>query len=862
MISLRAYHREIEKQIDEGRCEEAIAHCKYILVAFPKCIDTYRNLGKSLLECKRYQEALDIFLRVLTVFPDDFISHVALSIIYEDQRNLDLAILHMEQAFDLQPSNIAIQEELKRLFGRRDGSQPEKIRLTRGALIRMYARGELFQQAITESRVALEEDPNRIDYQVLLAKMYYSSNMFFDCIEICNHIIETCPYCFEANRLLDILFIKQRNSENGKKYHQRLVSLDPYYQFIETNPSNEIPDENNLIERLSYSPSSIPESPNLSWTKALGIKWEDDSAEENMEWLSSLNKDRNNLERTNLTPVSPESEKVMISIDEKTIPPNIESENDIPEWLLEAGWTPASGSILTNHDPLNNTLQEFTPLEESLDNELNFGFSNANNYLPIPLKTVIKPIEGLGDPSEESSMTNEIPPINDFRTPLKDWKEENIMDKNDLTAVSSSGDSNLPPDWLSQFSNSNLNNESSPIEGLPDWLKNFEQDQSNDGNRNGEVPDWLKTLQFDPEPDSVSAENKSSSLEDDSDIENQQIFTNFLPSQKLDPSSTSEHVLPPLMPSLPEGWKEETSVSPENEPDSMSKDTIPDWVRSILGPSEDIIEPEIIQKPLSEAVNPEKETKNNSLINLEPENNIVLGNTNQEKDFNQSNDEILEWLRDLKSENNDKEDQSLDQNLEDVRVNGSEISLDRLEDLSRNHLFSTEEEDQLPTVRADNGIQNSPSGDVPNNAKSILHPDIEEVKSLFSSLETINHSTILNSSEIDEPTKEELPVRENLQHTPFFENEIVGTNSPYGTIQKLMATKSFSQIPEMLFNVPENTKLIDSSISFLTSIASDNEFEFSYWQCIGDLYAYKNILNEAIFSYEKAEKILISKINS
>ena len=43
----------------------------------------------------------------------------------------------MEQAFDAQPSNVVVQEELRRLLGRRDGVSPNKIRLSRGALIRI-----------------------------------------------------------------------------------------------------------------------------------------------------------------------------------------------------------------------------------------------------------------------------------------------------------------------------------------------------------------------------------------------------------------------------------------------------------------------------------------------------------------------------------------------------------------------------------------------------------------------------------------------------------------------------------------------------------------------------------------------------
>ena len=136
-VSLRAYNREIETMIDRGHLDEAIANCRHILKIFPKHIETYRLLGKSYLEYKKYPEAVDIFSRVLDAVPDDFVANVGMSIIRDEENKLDDAIWHMERAFETQPSNAAIQSELQRLYGRRDGVQPPRIRMTRGALAHM-----------------------------------------------------------------------------------------------------------------------------------------------------------------------------------------------------------------------------------------------------------------------------------------------------------------------------------------------------------------------------------------------------------------------------------------------------------------------------------------------------------------------------------------------------------------------------------------------------------------------------------------------------------------------------------------------------------------------------------------------------
>ena len=82
--------------------------------------------GKALLEIQKYGDASDIFQRVFSSVPDDFISQIGMTIIREDENNLDAAIWHLERAFEIQPSNKAVQDELKRLYTSRDGSHPNK----------------------------------------------------------------------------------------------------------------------------------------------------------------------------------------------------------------------------------------------------------------------------------------------------------------------------------------------------------------------------------------------------------------------------------------------------------------------------------------------------------------------------------------------------------------------------------------------------------------------------------------------------------------------------------------------------------------------------------------------------------------
>ncbi len=255
-IALRAYVHEIESQIEQGqRLDEAVAHCRHILASYPKHLETYRLLGKAYLEAKHHDQAVDIFQRVLVSAPDDFVSHVGMSIIADDKGKLDEAIWHMERAFEVQPSNAAIQGELQRLFGRRDGVEPPKIRLTRGALAHMYMQGELYQQAISEIRAVLATDSERMDMQVLLARAYYSNGQRAEAADMCSTLLATSPYCLDANRLMAEILPGTQATETAQQCRRRVVDMDPYADFARGSlfATDTVADGAVTLERLEYS---------------------------------------------------------------------------------------------------------------------------------------------------------------------------------------------------------------------------------------------------------------------------------------------------------------------------------------------------------------------------------------------------------------------------------------------------------------------------------------------------------------------------------------------------------------------------------------------------------------------------------
>jgi len=260
-ISLRTYNSEIRNLIDSGDTEAATEHCHQILRYYPKHVDTYRLLGEAYLAGKQHNDASDIFQRVLSSIPDDFVSHVGMSVIREEDEKLDEAIWHMERAFEVQPANTTIQGELLRLYGLREGVRPHKVRLTRGALARMYIKGDLFQQAIAEIHAALSEDQNRLDLKILLADVYLKMGQENEAAEVASDVLTKLPFSFDSNYIMTKFLIDNGRDKEAQIYQDRLEEIDPYASkaIMQDTAAESIADQAVTVEKLGTATSDFTE---------------------------------------------------------------------------------------------------------------------------------------------------------------------------------------------------------------------------------------------------------------------------------------------------------------------------------------------------------------------------------------------------------------------------------------------------------------------------------------------------------------------------------------------------------------------------------------------------------------------------
>jgi tetratricopeptide (TPR) repeat protein len=237
-VELRDYLRRIESLVSAEKWDDAVSHCKHILTIYPKYLNVYSLLGKIYLETQRYPDAFDVLRRILTVVPDDYISHIGLSVIYEDNQKFFESVYHMEIASEIQPAYKIIQDELLRLYTLIDKTRTPHIELSKAGLIREHVQAGLFDQSYIEAARFLEKHPDRIDIAVIFAKICKQSGRLEEAIRVCQAIVRQLPYCLETNKMLVDLLIHTGTTQETEIINNKINEIDPYYCQIKPESYN------------------------------------------------------------------------------------------------------------------------------------------------------------------------------------------------------------------------------------------------------------------------------------------------------------------------------------------------------------------------------------------------------------------------------------------------------------------------------------------------------------------------------------------------------------------------------------------------------------------------------------------------
>lgn len=590
-IALRAYLREIDAMTDGSRVDEAIAHLRHILTIYPKNLEAYRLLGKALLEKDRHLDAADIFQRVLSSVPDDFVSHVGMAIVREDEENIEAAIWHMERAYEAQPSNAAIQDELKRLYARRDGLEPPRLRLTRAALARLYEKGDLYPQAIAELRAALAEEPERIDLRVLMAQALWRARRRPEAAETSAKILEALPYCREANRIMADIWTESQRKAEAQIFRKRLESLDPYEAFA--NPSDNgsgaanVPENNVRIPRLEYTGQHelTATGPRPQWMESLGLEFEQPqssaAASDVPDWLNAI-------ETPAVSPFTSEALKEAGGSDwlsalpadagsgAAAAPFTAVEAGELPDWMKEPSETnpnstPTPSAEVGVPDWLKAAAGESAASPEP-----------AAGKLPDWLKVNAEEQPQTSDPNAADSMMAAEWPPGDPSKPLVEAGTTAAADS--VLHADAASDDTVPIDGLA------------PAQ-LPEWLKAQKPQEKPTPKARGDAPAWLREAMEQPKKPAA----------DEPPLQHGWAARQTPPLEPLaaDPRAAEDapEWLKPILGSVEAGQTQAGSEQ-QKAASPLSEDDLPEWLKSASQSPDDTVAAFLKSRPTTSPFTP------------------------------------------------------------------------------------------------------------------------------------------------------------------------------------------------------------------------------------------------------------------
>ncbi|MBZ0299160.1 MAG: tetratricopeptide repeat protein, partial [Anaerolineae bacterium] len=238
-ISLREYLEKVDTLLRTGKSDEVVLHARQILNYYPKNAAASRYLGQALVRGTDFREAEPVLRRVLAVYPDDEVANTALSDLNERQGNHDEAIWHLERALEAAPNDPTLVEKLGSLYQRHRGIENPRFQLTTSAVARQYIRNALYTEAIETLQTTLEKSPRRVDLRLLLAQTLWNAGMQVEAGETALDVIDTLPYCLEANRILTLLWLGEGRPSDAQRYLNQIQEVEPYLalQLAQNSPA-------------------------------------------------------------------------------------------------------------------------------------------------------------------------------------------------------------------------------------------------------------------------------------------------------------------------------------------------------------------------------------------------------------------------------------------------------------------------------------------------------------------------------------------------------------------------------------------------------------------------------------------------
>ncbi|MHB8136671.1 MAG: hypothetical protein ACYDH1_20865, partial [Anaerolineaceae bacterium] len=527
------------------------------------------------------------------------------------------------------------------------------------------------------------------------------------------------------------------------------------------------------------------------------------------------------------------------ALDSSVVNDSVHSDDEIPDWVQTAGWNSTSGSTSSEEiEKISNNPFEDQPL--------------TSETLPEVQSTTIN-----------SKVTNE-----DLASLFSELKE-GIMDDENLAANGNEDKGFLPPDWMSQFSTSNSTASSDLSDhDFPDWLKNFQAEEPQISETSADMPDWLKNLQLETEEETPSVDEIKSEPSTEEKKLDETTFKNIFIQDENSNVNAINNELPQEISEQDDDWEKIDLTEPEtNEKvipslatDALnpisSDDKIPDWVKSVL-----INQDSVDQTSQNHENEPTHEypaitEESSDVLLTSQESNESISNSDEGIISQQTNDELLDWLRGLKTEE-EPSSQAEESLISSAIATDNELPM----------INVNQHVEDLPLVdlAMDNVVDQAPMNQV-DEEKEQLSSEPEMISDAIegndqSLIEEVEYTEYANEMTETLPSDE---LNEKIQTSELHYETLSDNLSEIAidNFDEFLSNGDFDALAAAISNKVSQDQDVELLIAKITATESENGNNFTYWQCLGDIYSKNNQLNNALMSYQKAEDILVKTISS
>ncbi|MFM2031245.1 MAG: hypothetical protein RLZZ297_10 [Chloroflexota bacterium] len=226
-MSLITAYEQMHEAAANAQHATVVRLARHVLLYFPHIIKAKLLLCDSLLANAENDEAEGLFHDVLHVDPESIDAYVGLSTIAERRGDLAAAAQFLEHAIEMRPEVVDIRTRLVNLY-RRAARHDVYLQLSRIGLARLFVKGSMFEQAISEFRSLQQLHPERIDITTALAETLWRNGDEREAFEISQVLLQREPDVLKAQYIV-ARYQAGRDSELSQRSWAHAQMFDPFF---------------------------------------------------------------------------------------------------------------------------------------------------------------------------------------------------------------------------------------------------------------------------------------------------------------------------------------------------------------------------------------------------------------------------------------------------------------------------------------------------------------------------------------------------------------------------------------------------------------------------------------------------------